>query len=400
LKLSTSMRELGAAPCLRLARTPCVGASCEPSRVPGASLPPAIGIVLVTSPARVHPATELIWTVLSSLMLIGSLDERDDCPVLIVCDGCHPPDTLDAAYAQRIAPAMTEDAYRFSKRGVVSATAAQAYGQFKQLLREEIIQRGLEKRVTVVEMSTHAGFAMSVRHGLRWMLERRYELALVMQHDRVFVRPLSRADLDLLTCRFADDEHCRYVGFPSGSSKLLPSRTVEQYGLGPLLAARSLHLRERLWLRPSIFWYDSNHLVHCARALQIWKPFRHAPPSLLKRIGPSALRRFILRGGDFIEDRFGVEQRNLLASLKAEPHACVEVFDWFGCYLVEEIVEGGEVAAARDVLDGAADAGSSVDGALVDQLGRATFVAHIDGRGAKLRAWSEAMPTDFGERCV
>lgn len=48
-------------------------------------------------------------------------------------------------------------------------------------------------------------------------------------------------------------------------------------------------------LRPCIFWYDSNHIVHISKALQIYQPYIHASDALRAAVGPRGLARFRLR---------------------------------------------------------------------------------------------------------
>ena len=246
---------------------------------------------------------------------------------------------------------------RFSKRGIVTNGVSTAYDEFKQRLRAE--RSGL----AMLELGSHHGFALAVREGLRWAQDAGCTHALVCQHDRRFVRQLSASTLGALLDHFETRPSCRYVGFPSGTSKRLAARTANEYKLGALLEARSHalppppHGDSRLSLRPSIFWYDSNHLVHVDRALELlYTPdavasaeaprsagFDRAPPALRARLGDRGAARFRLRRGDFIEERFGVEQRNLLAGMADDAlDAQLEAFDHFGSYLLEEVVEGDE----------------------------------------------------------
>ena len=232
------------------------------------------------------------------------------------------------------------------------------------------------------------------------------------QHDRAFIRRLARWDLSQLLAHFDADPSMRYVGFPSSTSKLLATRLAPKYKLGALLAARSHTLRPGLALRPLIFWYDSNHLVEVSRALCIFEPHTHLPVWLRERLGRTGVARLRLRRGDFIEERLGTEQRALLVSLRTHPDECLRAFDAFGSYLLEERVGtapavGAELATApvggeqpttleadatpmeTTVLDAAAD-GALCE--LIDAHGRATFIAHVDARGAAPRSWFRDLP--------
>ena len=63
--------------------------------------PPPVSIVVVTSAARSHPSTEIIWRTLTSL---DFLDLDGASPITIVCDGCRSASSLDAQHAARLAP--------------------------------------------------------------------------------------------------------------------------------------------------------------------------------------------------------------------------------------------------------------------------------------------------------
>ena len=353
-----------------------------------------VAIVVVTSPARVHPSTELIWSVLGSCSLLEGLERA---PIAVVCDGYRPAAPRTPKGAARLAA----DPCAFSKRGRVTAARAAAYERYKARLRAEIAaEPALAARCAVLELREHAGFAHAAAAGLRWALARGKPLALVAQHDRAFVRRVAAADLALALDflrrgrpggepRGGEPGGARYVGFGSSSSRGHVDRLRSHYLLEPLVAARGRELRPGLRLQPAIFWWDSNHLVDAARALEIFAPFRHAPAALRARVGgPGALRRFKLRRGDFIEDRFGVEQRAFLAALRDEPDELVRWFDWFGTYLLEETVDDAAEARARGEHPWAR-AGRP----LADSRGRVAFVAHIDGRAMTPRAWSRALPS-------
>ena len=337
---------------------------------------PSTRVVVVTSPAQSHPSTEIIWATLNSLTLLGGLAEA---PITVVCDGCRPASSLEPAYAQRLAARLATNPIRFSKRGIVTDDVAAGYEQFKRRLIAEAAEAGYgEDRLALLELNSHHGFGFSVREGLRSVLAAGAQYALIVQHDRAFCRRMPASDVRRLFAHFERHAECRYIGFPSGTSKLLARRTQLEYKLSHLLEQRTYALRSgggsRLALRPCIFWYDSNHLVDAAKALELFAPFECAPRGLLERLGGAGLNRFRLRRGDFTEERFGVEQRNLLVGLRDEPEACVRYFDWFGSYLLEELVEEGGDG------DGEAEDGSGP--LFCDRDGRVTYVDHIDARGA------------------
>ena len=265
-----------------------------------------VGIVLVTSPARVHPSTELLWAALGSTTLLRGLGEA---PISIVCDGYRTPDeTDDPQRSAKLEARLRRDPCSLSKRGIVSSGVGAAYEEYKRRLAAEVAARGLRERISIATLDSHHGFALCVRHGLALCADRGDRFALVLQHDRAFIRRLEAADLEAVLGRLERDESCKYVGFASGTSKLISTQLQPRYKLGRLLEARARPLRAGLRLVPTVFWWDSNHLVHVARARRLlFEPFAHAPAALRARAGALTLRR-----ADFIEDRFGVEQKAIL----------------------------------------------------------------------------------------
>ena len=375
----------------------------------GGGLHRKIGIVVVTSPARSHPSTAMLWGVLgSTASMIGGLR---DAHVTVVCDGYRTDRHLDAAHASRVEAKLQRDPCCLSKKGIVRHDIASSYETFKDRLRREAAARRQELGggISIVDLDTHHGFAMSVKRGLHEVAERGLPFSLVLQHDRAFIRPFAQADLSELLTEFERCPSLRYVGFPSSTSKRLATRLEPKYQLGALLRERSRPLRrEGLRLRPLNFWYDSNHLVHTARALEIYEPYAHAPAWLRERLGTRRFRLLRLRRGDFIEDRFGTEQRSILCELAMDTDACLGAFDFFGSYLLEDTsaLAGSNAAEAAgsdpesDAGDAAApdDAAPSPDGApalcdLIDSRGRTSYVAHIDARGATPRSWLSALPS-------
>ena len=381
-----------------------------------------LSIVIVSSPARTHPCTDMLWRALGSTRMIGGLE---DAPITIVLDGYRTPSDLDEGYAARIEQRLQRDPASLSKKGIVSADIGDAYERYKLQLRADVLERGLSSCLTFDEPDGHVGFAMCVRRGL---LKCGSRFALVLQHDRCFIRQLRELDFKSVLAAFDDDTPgappLRYVGFPSSTSKRLATRLAPKYKLGHLLKSRTVELRPGLCLRRTIFWYDSNHLVDVARALQIYEPARHLPRWLQSHIGDEGVRRLTLRRGDFIEDRFGTEQRALLCGLAAEPERCRAAFDWCGSFILEEVVTSEQTAVAADEppeheqsaqkkgggvsADGRTDssADSSADFmpadlshfcSLLDSRGRATMVAHIDARGAVPRGWYRDLPSLRGE---
>lgn len=338
----------------------------------------------------------MTWAALGSTSLLQGIDR---CCIEIICDGFRSPANLESAHATRVDAKLLRDPCALSKKGIVSERIGAAYDQYKCRLANEIACRGLHNRVGVTELPTHHGFALCVREGLLKMQRRGLRYALVCQHDRAQIRRVSRNDVALVLDRFQRDPTVNYIGLPSSTSKLQATRLAPRYKLGKLLAARSLTLRPGLVLRPSIFWFDSNHLVDVERCLAcLYSPFTSAPPSVRRhceRFRPNGIGGFTLRKGDFIEDRFGTEQRALLAAMRDGPEEdLLEAFDWFGSYILEDVpAEGESGGGGSGDEEEAEEDGPQTVCELIDDWGRASHVAHMDARaGRGPRAWMDLVP--------
>jgi hypothetical protein len=210
-----------------------------------AALRSHVGIVLVTSPARSHPSTSLTWGALGSTSLLRGFDQ---CPICIVCDGYRTPFELEPDHASRVEVRLARDPCALSKRGIVAPQIADGYEEYKSRLAHEIRQRGLHGRIAVEDLASHHGFALCVRHGLHECQRLGKRFALVLQHDRAFIRRVPQADVDLLLRKLDGDAATRYIGFASSTSKLQATRLAPKYKLGRLLTYRSHELRKGLML--------------------------------------------------------------------------------------------------------------------------------------------------------
>ena len=110
------------------------------------SATPRIGIVVVCSPARSHPSTELLDSVLSSLDLFDGLS---DAPVGVVCDGFR---ELDPDHAARLSARLEANPMRFSKRGIVSQGVAASYALYKQRLASP--SAGRPRAISMLKLDT------------------------------------------------------------------------------------------------------------------------------------------------------------------------------------------------------------------------------------------------------
>ena len=139
--------------------------------------------------------------------------------------------------------------------------------------------------------------------------------ALVAQHDRAFVAPFPRV-LDLLRA-MQQNAFIRYIGFTSNSTMTHHSVLGTRYRLGwseqPQI---KLDLGNDLMLQPLIFWFDSQHLCHIQRYLDIYSPYYNLPEEMKSWLGEAFVKDMILRKGDpLTPDIFLISGRNILLEL-------------------------------------------------------------------------------------
>lgn len=286
------------------------------------SLSSLLTVVIVTSPSPTNPGTVLVSSVVASVRQHMPAVSAA-CRVLIVADGC----VVGASSAL--------------KKGKVTAAQEASYIEYKRNLRAlcaEAEEGAEPSRLELLELPEHAGFACAVKLALERC---NTPFAFVCQHDRVFQAPLERDTLDLVLRTMADDESIRYVGLTTINNSQ-HDQFLTTCGLGFVIKALSkpLHSTDQgsTSLLPLLSFYDSNHLCHVARYLQLYRPFMHVPPELRARLGDRMLIEMVLRRGDFTEDRFGQQQRKSVLQLKentATPRDVVlEAMRWFGTYLL------------------------------------------------------------------
>jgi hypothetical protein len=264
-----------------------------------------IAIVIVTSPARSNPSVNIICKVIESLKFLSGLEESLIC---IVFDGYHISNTIQ------------------TKRGRISNEMALNYEEYYKTLTSIYNT----SRFSFIKSDIHRGFAHCTKLGLEQCMT---TYAIVMQHDRVFIQEINNIN-SILNC-FENNCDIRYIGFPTITSVMHTSVIERRYGLCNL-NHNSLYIdvSETMRLMPLIFWYDSNHICHIKRYLQIFTPFKSLPIQLRNSVPIGCIKRMTMRYGDFIEDRFGQAQRDLLVSLKDNFDLQLQFFHWFGSYLI------------------------------------------------------------------
>jgi hypothetical protein len=253
------------------------------------------------------PSLNIIDYVIQSFGLLNGLEE---VPIKIVMDG------YKVCGENR------------TKKGRITAEAEILYEEYHSALRE----RYKSDRFEIIKCPNHVGFAHAVREGLERC---NTTYALIAQHDRCFCCEFDRLR-DLMDA-MDRHEHIRYIGFPTHSNITHDKLLHFNYDLDRLNKSDvKIDLGGNLYLQPLVFWFDSQHICHIQRYLNIFKPYKTFPKDLFDLVGLKAVKDMLLRPGDFIEDRFGQMQRNLLTSLRNQgcsDEILLHLFHWYGSYL-------------------------------------------------------------------
>jgi hypothetical protein len=292
--------------------------------------------VVVTSPVKSHPCTELLERVINSFK---NIPELCVCPVIIVFDGYI----------------VSQDDR--TKKGKVTEALSRKYEEYFEKVVQLYGKSG--SRFHFIRSPTHEGFAMAVKRGLK---ECKSEFAMIVQHDRAFIRQFTK--LNALMSIMRTNQSVRYIGFPHSFNSDHRGTLRVKYKLSAVTEACELDVESSgadMSLQPLIFWFDSNHLVSVQRYLQIYTPYKSLTPALREHLGLSTIRSMLLKNGDFIEDRWGQVQRTQLTRLCPimQLDLLCELFQWYGCYMLwvnSAISKDGEFRSKE-------------------------FVAHLRGRG-------------------
>jgi hypothetical protein len=313
-----------------------------------------IAIIIVTSPSPVHPDTSMLWEVL--LSVDEHMPEFGRCPIVVVCDGFK----LASTFKRR-------NPFCSAKTGFILEDAARMYEAYKSSLRHELDLYGekMGRQCFLLDLCKHSGFAFGVKHGILYAKERfSSKFALILQHDRCFTDS-SGVSTDCLLQSFADNPFIRYMGYPTKAS--IHYMQYQQDTFRSVWAGVQERLSvavkiptdcEGLGLLPMMFWYDSNHIVHIDRMLELYTPFISVPIGLHRHIGgKTGLKSMLMRNGDFIEDRLGQHQRNVFSAFADELIATApamkteelhlkqqeldKLVSFFGCYLIVPVCSSG-----------------------------------------------------------
>lgn len=264
-------------------------------------------VVLVTSPFTSMPSLSIIDYVIQSFALIEGLEQ---CPVKIVMDGYKVTDEIR------------------TKKGRITSEAEVLYQQYYEALQDKYRSPQYE----IIRCTQHLGFAHAVKIGLEACTT---TYGLIAQHDRYFCHAFHRLK-DLLDM-MATHEDIRYIGFPTAANITHDYLLHFNYKVGCLNQSdMKYNLGQNLYLQPCIFWFDSQHLCHVNRYLNIYKPYKTFSRELFDMVGLKHIKDMFLRPGDFIEDRFGQIQRNLFIQFVEENRSedvIRQLFRWYGSYL-------------------------------------------------------------------
>jgi len=238
-----------------------------------------ITVLVVTSPVRSFPSTEMMDRVLYSLAIAGF----QDSPVMICCDGY----TIGERKAKRCFGKCPEN-------------IAQAYEQYLSTLQTYT-------NVTLVRLAEWGGFAAALRAGLDQV---RTKYVLVMPHDMEFQYPVNaQRYLDILE---DDTNPVKYLGFRNASTSKYRMKVQHKNKID----LEPLDLGD-VELLPLLMWKENPHLCSVEHYIQtVWK---------------SRIHRF--KKGNFIEDTLGQKMR---ASIVKHYHetGSLEKHDFFGTYIV------------------------------------------------------------------
>ena len=322
--------------------------------------------IIVTSPARSHPSTDLIDEVIKSLAYVKGCSNSK---IIIVFDGY-----VDAKGRKKFS----------TKKGFADEDLVQKYSLYKECIREKYCKSHCG-RFSALELMEHHGFAFAVKQGL---LACTTKYAIICQRDRSFQAEFE--NLDVVIDFMENNPNIRYAGFPTVTSRNHECTLNCMYKLHcltdrcklrapPPAAGEGGNGRNNMSLQPCIFWYDSNHVCHVKRYLEIYHPWVFFTPDIRDKIGLKHIKLLRLRKGDFVEDRFGQTQRKLLAQIfnpnTAEPGGggakdredlFYKIFETFGSYLIWEIEDEEKKLASAKPGD--------------PELKPIEFVRHLRGR--------------------
>jgi hypothetical protein len=202
----------------------------------------------------------------------------------------------------------------------------------------------------------------------------------------MFCAPFTR--LEELIQRMDEDEHIRYIGFPTSTNINHDKFISTNYNLYCLNKPDvKTHMGDNLYLQPLVFWFDSQHIGHVQRYLQIYQPYKNLPAHLREVIGIHSIKGMLLRPGDFIEDRFGQMQRRLLWTLATKGRIDSNMSTELGTN------KAVGCAAVQSEQDAAEEEDSGAESETIERLKDGT--PSVTSTGAAVPVTSEAVNMDL-----
>jgi len=217
------------------------------------SLHDALTLILVTSPIRSHPSTEMLENTLRSYVVGGKLAA---CEKVIVSDGCY---ACEPGQRER------------QKHGRVPRDWLKPYAAYRNRL-DELVEKAssshddeeahLFARCRHVRAPRHIGFGGCTSLALSYVAT---PYVMVIQHDRTCLRPFDA--LRIVSAMRASQDKVRYVGLPTKASlsRCAPEHVQHRCGIrlveddvDPQVSEMCAREDIRLW--PLLFWYDSTHI--------------------------------------------------------------------------------------------------------------------------------------------
>jgi len=226
-----------------------------------------ITVILVTSPIRSNPSTQMLQEVLSGLCLVPALSLA---PWILVCDGFT------------VATGSQQPKH---KGGIIAEEHIQRYLQFIAQAHETL--SSFSDNFQVLQLPERMGFGFAVKHALQFALT---PFVLVVQHDQQIVREF---DLPVvLRVMSQHSDRIKYVGLTSISTQTYERYAPSKFGIH----VKSTREFGGIPLLPLIFFYDKPHIV----------PTQHYRDVVL---GPDS----VVKRGDFIEETYGVRMRRYVS---------------------------------------------------------------------------------------
>lgn len=248
-----------------------------------------ITVLIVTSPIRSNPSTQMLEEVLAGLCLI---EELSAAQWLFVCDGFT------------IATGKQQPRH---KGGVIAEEHIARYDKFIENVRE--LTRARSNQCDILRLPERLGFGHAVKTGLESV---RTPFVLVVQHDQRIVRPFDVSSV--LHVMTQHPTQLKYVGLTSVSTQTYERYAPSKFGIH----VKSTREFGGIPLLPLIFFYDKPHIV----------PTDHYRNVIF---GPDS----VVKQGDFIEETYGVAMRRdiMKRGIKAQRE--------YGTYQLDERDEAG-----------------------------------------------------------